>query len=82
MRMREAVMIDEPLCRNCLANGRVTPTTEVDHIIAIENGGTDDRDNLQGLCTECHKDKTNRDSGYSPRIEIGLDGYPVGVIEK
>lgn len=32
--------------------------TEVDHIIELANGGTDDLENLQPLCTNCHKAKT------------------------
>ena len=33
----------------------------VDHIIALENGGTDDDDNLQILCEWHHKQKTGDD---------------------
>ena len=32
--------------------------TEVDHVIELANGGTDELDNLQPLCKECHKVKT------------------------
>lgn len=31
--------------------------TVVDHIIRKNKGGTDDMDNLQGLCEECHNRK-------------------------
>jgi hypothetical protein len=33
--------------------------TEVDHILEVANGGTDDVENLQPLCNVCHKAKTN-----------------------
>lgn len=33
----------------------------VDHIIALENGGTDDDSNLQIICDWCHKPKTADD---------------------
>jgi 5-methylcytosine-specific restriction endonuclease McrA len=32
--------------------------TEIDHILEVANGGTDDLENLQPLCTACHKAKT------------------------
>lgn len=32
--------------------------TEVDHIVELDAGGTDDIENLQPLCRECHKAKT------------------------
>lgn len=34
---------------------------DVDHIIALANGGTDDDSNLQVLCGWCHGDKTSED---------------------
>ena len=30
--------------------------TELHHIIAVEDGGTDDIENLMPLCKECHMD--------------------------
>ena len=66
-----------PLCVACLAQGLVTPTVEIDHVLALKDGGTDTDDNVQGLCAGCHAAKTARDMGYRQRIEIGLDGWPV-----
>lgn len=44
-------------CKLC---GR--PAEEVDHIIAIVNGGEEfDPKNLQSLCHECHVQKTKKD---------------------
>jgi len=34
---------------------------EIDHIIAVCLGGTNDEDNLRCLCRECHRKKTNKD---------------------
>ncbi len=34
---------------------------DVDHILALERGGTDDDDNLQLLCNACHSKKTPDD---------------------
>lgn len=33
---------------------------EVDHILAVEDGGTDDPSNLRLLCVPCHKDRTRK----------------------
>lgn len=34
---------------------------EIDHIIPVSKGGTDELFNLQVLCMFCHKDKTYED---------------------
>lgn len=36
---------------------------EIDHIIALTNGGTNDPKNLRLLCEPCHKAKTRTDKG-------------------
>ena len=72
-----------PLCVHCKAEGRVTIATELDHIVALSNGGLDfDRDdgeNRQGLCTEHHARKTAADLGYEyvAKQTVGLDGWPM-----
>jgi 5-methylcytosine-specific restriction endonuclease McrA len=78
-KLRECVLREEPLCRVCEAAKRVTRSTECDHILPLEQGGTDARENLQGICGPCHRDKTARERGHkqSNRPRIGLDGYPV-----
>lgn len=60
--MRERVLIEEPLCRACQAEGRVSATTRADHIIPLAEGGTGERSNYQGLCHPCHVAKTARES--------------------
>lgn len=43
-------------CQMC---GRlIGESPQCDHIIPIAQGGTDDEDNLQTLCIECHAGKT------------------------
>ena len=61
----------------CRACGMVTETLEIDHIVGMANGGSDDDGNLQALCVPCHERKTIMDNGGRPRAQIGLDGYPV-----
>lgn len=34
-------------------------TDEIDHIIPLAFGGSDTEDNIQGLCAECHRDKSS-----------------------
>lgn len=63
-----------PLCVHCHAKGIITLATELDHIIALNNKGTNADSNLQGLCAECHKVKTVIDLGYTQRKTIGIDG--------
>ncbi len=46
---------DQYTCCHC---GLVTLDLEVDHIINVAAGGTDDESNLQALCVPCHKTKT------------------------
>ena len=43
-------------CVNCEANGDFN-SLEVDHIISIKDGGTNDDFNLQTLCYRCNMDK-------------------------
>ena len=62
-----------------MKNKRITLATDLDHIIALENGGTNDESNYQGLCSPCHKTKTLKDLNYKPKQTIGLDGYPIEI---
>jgi 5-methylcytosine-specific restriction protein A len=66
-KLRLAVLAREPLCRSCATSGRVTPATELDHIVPVAKGGTDDVLNLQPLCRACHETKTLADVGAAPR---------------
>ena len=58
MRARAAVLAEEPLCRLCLTAGRVSASVVVDHILSLAAGGSDERENKQGLCTPCHDAKS------------------------
>jgi hypothetical protein len=39
---------------------------EIDHIVELRNGGTNDLSNLQALCLMCHRVKTTRKSRETP----------------
>ncbi|MFB6347850.1 HNH endonuclease [Moraxella sp. ZJ142] len=58
--LRAKVLLrDAYTCQHCQrAGGRL----EVDHIINIAQGGSDDMSNLQTLCHDCHAIKTQAES--------------------
>jgi 5-methylcytosine-specific restriction enzyme A len=67
----------EPLCRDCLAIGRITQSSVPDHIVPLSHGGTDTDDNIRCLCLDCHRIRTNEQLGYKPIVSIGEDGWPI-----
>ena len=76
-RIRKQVFGEQPICVACKAKGRVTVATQVDHIVALVNGGEDDHDNRQALCTPCHQVKTAQDCGYKERAKFDAQGRVV-----
>lgn len=87
--VREVVIKrDMGLCQPCKAEGRVTAFHAVDHIVSKAKAGQmgwtqkqiDDPLNLQCICGPCHDEKSARETGrtYRPKVQIGLDGWPVG----
>ena len=49
---------DNHLCQVCLPQSLISLATQVDHIVPRAAAGTEDDDNLQGICVDCHKAKT------------------------
>lgn len=78
-RMRQYHLSQEPLCRFCAKQGRVTAATVVDHIKPHRGDRRlfFDQSNFQSLCAPCHDSvkQAEEKRGYSN--EIGLDGRPV-----
>jgi 5-methylcytosine-specific restriction protein A len=60
--MRASLFTRNPLCVECERQGRVAPATQRDHIIPLAEGGSDDDDNVQGLCRDCHDAKSKQES--------------------
>jgi 5-methylcytosine-specific restriction endonuclease McrA len=66
--IRQAKFEENPLCELCEAAGRVTQTEEVHHKRPFQTGTTPeeieilafDWDNLQSLCTPCHKEEDKK----------------------
>lgn len=53
-KIRAAYISAYPLCELCRDDGRLTPAAIVHHKMKLTDGGTNDWDNLQALCSECH----------------------------
>jgi 5-methylcytosine-specific restriction protein A len=67
----------EPLCAQCLAQGRVTPATIADHNPPHQGVWNDFRlGPLQSLCADCHKRKW-ADDRHGYHSDIGDDGFPL-----
>jgi 5-methylcytosine-specific restriction protein A len=49
-----------PLCQDCLDEGKITPTQEIDHVIplTVRPDLALVMENLRSLCVECHRAKT------------------------
>lgn len=70
--LRRDKLTASPLCQRCEEEGRVTPATEVHHIIPVERALTRlekerlmfDPTNLRALCHDCHV-KTHTEMGRS-----------------
>lgn len=55
------MLLEEPYCRPCLAEGRKRQAIIVDHIVPLEWSRCDERYNKQGCCTPCHDEKSKRE---------------------
>lgn len=82
-RVRALVLNEEPMCRQCAADGRHVAAEHVDHDVALAAGGTNDRSNLIPLCHSCHSRKTaQRDGGlgHAKAIDRPPADEPVQVL--
>jgi len=57
--------------------GRPTLATEVHHVKAKADGGTDDLENLVSICRDCHDKATAEAKGHKWRPTIGIGGWPL-----
>jgi 5-methylcytosine-specific restriction protein A len=70
---------DRYTCQVC---HRITTDLEVDHIVPLSQGGTEDDTNLQSICAGpngCHERKSRAERGEKPIQTIGTDGWPIGL---
>lgn len=75
-KIRKLIMVrDDGLCQPCMRANRITVATQVDHVInkaewKIAHGsltGVDAQTNLQAICGDCHKTKTQSESTQARR---------------
>ncbi len=66
--IRRRFLEQDPLCVKCKARGRIVAATQLDHRRPLWDGGSDTADNRQGLCDECHDEKT----GAEASLRAGL----------
>ena len=66
-RLRLRILADEPLCRFCAEEGKVTTAVDVDHIQAftsMDDPRRLDPSNLRPLCRSHHSARTARDQAF------------------
>lgn len=61
VRIRKALLRDEPNCRACAEEGRTTKATHADHVKPKCLGGPDERWNYQPLCVAHSRSKSGRE---------------------
>lgn len=76
MRIRERILTRDPCCVLCWSVGVTSISVVVDHVQPLAQGGTDDEDNLRGLCLNCHAQVTGEQFGHRKRTVFGTDGLP------
>ncbi len=77
VKFRKRYLARSPLCQHCLAKGRTTVATDIDHILPMNDGGSQyDEANLQPLCHSCHSRKTAQD--VRARRNALAKGIPYG----
>lgn len=59
--LRARLFEGNPLCVVCERQGFTVLATQRDHIVSLQEGGTDDEANTQGLCQTCHDEKSERE---------------------
>ncbi|TDB26365.1 HNH endonuclease [Stenotrophomonas sp. ATCM1_4] len=75
-RLRDRILVrDRYLCQcgECQAGGLPLLADEVDHIIPIAEGGTDEESNLQAMSSVCHAKKTAEEAGRGSRRRVESD---------
>lgn len=64
------------LCELCLAEGRTTEATIVDHIVPLDHGGSDEDDNTRNLCRPHDLIVTAEQFSFRPSGACDVNGFP------
>jgi 5-methylcytosine-specific restriction endonuclease McrA len=67
-RVKDRVGLEANWCCQKCNRSLVYEQVEIDHIIALINGGQNRESNLQLLCGWCHREKTKRDVKVKAKI--------------
>lgn len=81
--IRAAILRRDPYCQLRYDCCTLT-STQADHIVNVQVGGTDEPANLQGVCKACHDRKTRLEAArgrqqHRTRDTVAADQHP-GVI--
>jgi 5-methylcytosine-specific restriction endonuclease McrA len=70
----------EPLCRVCAKEGRVSAAVVADHIVPCKDDWVAFRlGALQSLCADCHDRKSKAERGYRAKLWFDINGDPLPV---
>lgn len=64
-RLREEILQRDSYlcqCEECRVSGSLRVAHEVDHIVPLAQGGSDNASNLRAISKDCHRLKTQRES--------------------
>lgn len=80
-RLRKMYLRRHPVCVDPDNNHphQVRAATDVHHILAKVNGGTNEESNLQALCHSCHSKITAKETIERLNNSLGYAQYPNGV---
>lgn len=73
---KKRLLTKYPLCGLDMPNICTTKATEVDHIIPVAEGGTNDRDNLMTVCPECHAIKSKEEANRGKARAAARSKHP------
>ena len=59
---RRRLLSANPLCEKCSTLDHPVAATELDHVVPLWKGGPDVEDNLQRLCDDCHRVKSDAEA--------------------